>query len=86
MFVIYKLKHYICTNKQTNITKNMVTKISVRATLKEMQAGEEVKIPFRLSRYNSVRNCASLLGQDMGRRYSVSVDRTAEQTKVTRLS
>ena len=63
----------------------MVTKISMRATLMQMKTGQEVKIPFRMYGYNSVRNCASLLGLDMGRRYSVSVDRAAGQTKVTRV-
>lgn len=51
----------------------------------QMKVGQEVKIPFRMYGYNSVRNCASLLGLDMCRRYSVSVDRAARQTKVTRV-
>lgn len=63
----------------------MVSKISMRATLAKMRPGEAVNIPLRLRSYNSVRNCASLLGSDLGRKYSVSVDRAAAQCKVTRV-
>ena len=64
----------------------MVTKISMRATLARMAAGEVITIPLKLRGYNSVRNCASLLGTELGRQYSVSVDRAAGQSKVTRVS
>ena len=62
----------------------MVTKISMRATMAQMKAGESIVIPMRIRGYNSVRNCASLLGSDLGRKYSVSVDRVAHECKVTR--
>ena len=64
----------------------MVSKISMRATMAQMKAGESITIPMRIRCYNSVRNCASLLGSDLGRKYSVSVDRAAQTTKVTRIS
>ena len=65
----------------------MVQKISMRATLVQMKAGESIHIPTRVRGYNSVRNCASLLGVEYpGRKYSVSVDRQANSYKVTRLS
>lgn len=65
----------------------MVQKISMRATLVQMKAGESIHIPTRVRGYNSVRNCASLLGVEYpGRKYSVSVDRQANSCKVTRLS
>ena len=63
----------------------MVTKISMRATLVQMKPGESLTIPMRVRGWNSVRNCASLLGVEYpGRRYSVSVDRQANNCKVTR--
>lgn len=64
----------------------MVTKISMRATLAQMKAGDAITIPLRVRGYNSVRNCASLLGSEMGRKYSVSVNRTDANCKITRLS
>jgi len=64
----------------------MVTKISMRATLAKMKPGEVLTIPNRMRGYNSVRNCASLLGSELGRKYSVNVDRSADSTKVTRIS
>lgn len=65
----------------------MVTKISMRATLVQMKPAEVVTIPLKVRGYNSVRNCASLLGSAYpGRKYSVSLDRSAGCCKVTRLS
>lgn len=63
----------------------MVQKISMRATLVQMKPGQEVTIPIRVRNSNSVRNCASTLGTDLGRKYSVSVDREARTCKVTRI-
>lgn len=62
----------------------MVTKISMRATLAQMSKGESLEIPLKVRGYNSVRNCASLLGYDLGRKYSVAVDRLGDVCKVTR--
>lgn len=64
----------------------MVTKISMRATLAGMKPGEVVTIPMEMRGYNYLRNCASLLGVAYpGRKYSVSVDREKQQSKVTRV-
>ena len=40
----------------------MVTKISMRATLVQMKAGDSITIPMKVRGYNSIRNCACLLG------------------------
>lgn len=64
----------------------MISRISMRATMAQMKKGEVITIPLRIRGYNSIRNCASLLGSDMGRKYSVSIDRAAAHCKVTRLS
>ena len=64
----------------------MVTKISMRATMARMTEGEVMTIPLKLRGCNSVRNCAALLGRELGRKYSVSVDWEAGQSKVTRVS
>lgn len=50
----------------------------------EMKTGEVVTIPLRLREYSSIRNCASLLGLSMGRKYSVSLDRVSCECTVTR--
>ena len=63
----------------------MVQKISMRATLVQMKPGECLTIPLQVRGWNSVRACASILGVDFpGRKYSVSVDREAQNCKVTR--
>lgn len=64
----------------------MVQKESMRATLVEMEPQDVVSIPLEARKYNYVRNCASILGLQLSRRYSVSLDRESRCTKVTRLS
>ena len=64
----------------------MVQKISMRATLVQMAPGESILIPLTLRTSNSVRNCASVLALDMGRKYTVSVDRIEGNCKVTRVA
>lgn len=63
----------------------MVSVISMRATLKAMEVGEVVRIPLGTRGYNSVRNCASLLAGELGRKYSVNIDRQSAESKVTRV-
>ena len=63
----------------------MVSKISVRASMERMGPGETLEVPIDLRKPNAVRNCASLLGSELGRQYSVSVDREAGISKVTRI-
>ena len=65
----------------------MVTKISMRATLVQMKPGDSLRIPLRVRSWNSIRNCACLLGAAYpGRKYSVNIDRQANNCKVTRIS
>ncbi len=52
----------------------------------EMQPGAEIEISLKDRAHNSIRNCASLLSGDLGRKYSVAVDHTAGTCKITRLS
>ena len=57
----------------------------MRATLVRMKPHQSVTISFRERSCNSIRNCASTLALDYpGRKYSVSVDRTAATCIVTR--
>lgn len=59
----------------------------MRATLVQMRAGESITIPMKVRGYNSIRNCACLLGATYpGRKYSVNIDRQANNCKVTRIS
>jgi len=62
----------------------MVSKLSLRATVAEMEVGEVVRVPLKLRRYSTIRNTAALLGQELGRKYSVKVDRVADLCKITR--
>lgn len=62
----------------------MVSKISMRASMAEMNVGEVLNIPLGVRGYNSVRNCASLLGLSLGRKYSVSINRADGLSSVTR--
>ena len=64
----------------------MVSKISMRATLLQMKRNEAVEIPLELRCWNSIRNCASQLNSEFGRRYTVEINRAARNCKVTRLS
>lgn len=62
----------------------LIKRVSMRATMAEMKKGEVVTIPLKLREYSSIRNCASLLGLSMGRKYSVSLDRVSGECTVTR--
>ena len=64
----------------------MVTKESMRATLVEMEPGKEIEISLSVRSYNTIRNCASILGVEMGRRYSVTLVRQDNSCKVTRVA
>lgn len=64
----------------------MVTKFSMRGTFAEMQPGETVKISLGLRAYSYIRSCASLLGLEMDRKYTVTVDRAAKVCNVTRVA
>ena len=62
----------------------MITKPSLRATLMAMDPGQVERIPVRLFKHASVRNCACNLGFDLMRRYSVHLDRPGGCYFVTR--
>lgn len=64
----------------------MVTKFSMRGTFAEMQPGETIKIPLGLRSYSYIRSCASFLGLEMDRKYTVAVDRAAKVCNVTRVA
>lgn len=81
-FCGYKINLHICIKLQTNI--QMISKISVRATLAVMKKGETIALPFSVCKYNTARNYASMLGLELKRRYSVHVTRGESTCKVTR--
>ena len=62
----------------------MVTKLSMRATFTQMEVGEVIAISLAERGYNSIRNCASNVGVMMARKYSVRLNREANECKVTR--
>ena len=49
-----------------------------------MKVGETIRVPLKLRRYSTIRNTAALLGQELGRKYSVKVDRVADLCRITR--
>ena len=64
----------------------MVQKESMRGTLATMQKGEIVEIPLEMRAYSYIRTCASLLGLELCRKYTVSVNRSTRVCYVTRVS
>ena len=62
----------------------VITKPAVRATLLKMEIGEMISIAFDVSKPHILRNCASILGTETGRRYSVHADRHIQMSQVTR--
>lgn len=59
--------------------------IPMRTAMRQMEPGQEMEISLRYKGYASIRNCASLLGLDLGRKYSVTLKREARMCKVTRV-
>ncbi len=49
-----------------------------------MKPGQVERIPLQVRAYDYVRNCACVLGYRLGRKYSVSIDRSAGIYNVTR--
>lgn len=64
--------------------ENRNTKTSMRATLKALPVGGSCTIHFGSNSYTSIRNTACILGLEMGRQYSVHLDRAARTYEVTR--
>lgn len=62
----------------------VITRPALRETLRNMEIGEMISIAFEVTKPRILRNCASILGTEMGRRYSVHADRHVQMTKVTR--
>ena len=64
----------------------MVKTTSMRGTFVLMNPGDTVSISLQDRKYNTIRNCASILGVEMGRRYSVTLVRQDNSCKVTRVA
>ena len=62
----------------------MVTKTSMRATIIAMEKDDIITISLQDRGYNSIRNCASNVGVMMARKYSVRLNREANECKVPR--
>lgn len=59
----------------------------MRATMVQMKPGDVITIPMKVRCWNSIRNCASTLGVSYpGRKYSVAINREADNCKVTRVA
>ena len=56
----------------------------MRATLMAMQPGESIVLSLQSWGYNSIRNCACNVGLSKARKYSVHLDREANECKVIR--
>lgn len=64
--------------------ENRNNKTSMRATLKALPVGGSCTIHFGVNTYTSIRNTACILGLEMGRQYSVHLDRAARTYQVIR--
>ena len=62
----------------------MMTRPSLRATLRAMEPGTTEDFPVAVTSSASLRNCASILSFELLRKYSVNLDREAGMYHVTR--
>ena len=53
----------------------IITKPALRETMRKLGKGKDLEIPAGLYSGNVIRNCASILGAALGRRYVVHYDR-----------
>ena len=56
------------------------------ATVAALRKGQSFSIPFGNTTSTSIRNCASLTGERLGRRYTVHKDAKKQAYTVTRVS
>ena len=62
----------------------VITRPAVRETLRNMEIGEMIAIAFAVTKPSVLRNCASILGTELGRRYSIHADRKVQMSEITR--
>ena len=67
-------------------TIQTVEKISLRASLLGLEAGDELKVPFGVRAYSYVRHIASIVGMEKNRSYKVHADKEASAYRVSRVS
>ena len=77
---------YLCkrmfTNLQTKMDKNKST--SLRGRLLAMEVRDTIVVPLALYKSETVRNYASYLGRDYGRKYATKFDHCAQAHIITR--
>lgn len=62
----------------------LIHRLSIGATLEQMQIGETMAFPFSIVRGCTVRSAASTLGLELDRRYGVHANRDNKTYEVTR--
>lgn len=67
----------------TKVRKNMISKISVRETMRQMKRGEELVISYEIAKENTVRFYASMFQGQEGKRYKVARDKVGKRTVVS---
>lgn len=74
-------------NVKTIKQMELITRPSISATIVALRPGQSLTLSFDMvGSSNSLRNRASLLGEKMGRSYSVHADRETRTYTVTRNS
>jgi len=63
---------------------DLVMKASVRATISNMAVGETLGLAFDAVAFSTVRGYATFLSQELGRKYSVHLNRNNRTYEVTR--
>lgn len=64
----------------------VLTRVNLRGTMRAMEVGESFQVSASVAQSSVVRNAASLVGLDYGRKYSVSYNRPLAYFTVTRVA
>ena len=62
----------------------VLTRVNLRGTMRAMEVGDTFQVDAAVAQSSVVRNAASLVGLDYGRKYSVSYNRALAYFTVTR--
>ena len=62
----------------------VLTRVNLRGTMRAMEVGDTFRVDAAVAQSSVVRNAASLVGLDYGRKYSVSYNRALAYFTVTR--
>lgn len=67
-------------------TTNLKMKFDLQGTLKDMEVGEKIEIPFSMQKESTVRHRVFIIGKKYGFKYSVSAYKDRLTSVVTRVN